>query len=116
MSSRSSCGDMFSWSHTSSTGSRRPSRPAAISTEASVTSRANRSGRIVPVVSRLRPLASASGAARGGTRLSSGGSPRWRSTIRSIRSRASSTSSGGPRMRAWSRSPSAHEITSRGSA
>ena len=115
MSSRSSCGDILSCSQTSSTGSRRPSRPAAISTDASVTRRAKRSGRIVPSLPRPRPLASLSTAGGGRRR---GRAPAARrggsSTIRSIRSRASSTSSGGPSTRACCCRPSAHEISSRG--
>ena len=46
MSSRSSCSEICRRSSTSLTGGRRPARPAAISTEASVTRRAKRSGRI----------------------------------------------------------------------
>jgi hypothetical protein len=90
-------------------------RPAAISTDAKVTSRAKRSGRIAASEPRERPLASgatAGAALTAGT--NGGGSPRWASISDSTRRAASSTSSGGPAMRP--RKSSAHEISSRGIA
>ena len=81
-----------------------------------MTSRAKRSGRIVPSALRLRACGSLSAAAAGRAAVTACGSPRWSSMTRSIRSRASSASSAGPSTRARSRSPSTHEISSRGLA
>ncbi len=91
-------------------------RPAAISTDASVTSRAKRSGRIAASAPRPRPLLSTAGAGAGASpdATATGGSPRWESISSSTRERASSTSAGGPRIR--SPKLSVHEISSRESA
>src|SRR5919206_450942 len=71
MSSRSSASDIWRRSQTSATGRRRPSRPAAISTDASVTSRAKRSGRIAPS-REPRPSPSSSGGGGRGRRAGRG--------------------------------------------
>jgi len=117
MSSRTSCTDICSCSDTSLIGSGRPSRPAAMSTEANVTRRAKRSGRMA-----LSPSARADsrGASTGAGGVEdptpANGSPACNSTIRARRASASAASSGGPPTRACSPNPSAHAISRRGSA
>jgi hypothetical protein len=117
MSSRSSLSLTCSRSSTSRNGSRSERRPASMRIEASVTSRAKRSGRIAagraapmaPPRPRRPPAVRAAGAAS--TTPSA-----WRSHTSSARSRTKAASDGGSRTRACSRSPSTHAASSRSEA
>ena len=81
-----------------------------------MTSRAKRSGRIVPSALRARAGGSPSAAAPACGGVTAGGSPRWSSTIAVDPLARLVGQLGGPSTRACSRRPSAHEISSRGFA
>ncbi len=97
MSSRSSSSEILSSSRTSETEIRRSLRAASISSPASVTRRAKRSGRITdsPRPFERVPRATACSAAGRRTASAVSSSALWRDSSSSRRSAASATSSGG---------------------
>ena len=118
MSSRSSRSEICRRSWSSAASSSSPRRPASMRTDASVTSRAKRSGRIAVSPWPRRLVASVSASASGSSRGSAGpASSRppsaWRAASVATRSATSSSSSGGPRTCACSPRRSTHDATMR---